>query len=188
MNDRIYNNGTDRLRAPERIQRLEIDKIVSLCLHNTSAHTFLDIGTGTGLFAEAFYKAGLIVSGIDLNEEMILAAKIYLPECDFKIAVAEAIPYREYEFDISFFGLVYHEVSDYKKALSEAYRVSRFKTFILEWEYKTEINGPPIEHRLSPEFIRNISEEIGYNEFKEKPMKNFVLYELSKNNNFYNQT
>jgi ubiquinone/menaquinone biosynthesis C-methylase UbiE len=180
MNDRIYTNGAGKLRSEERIQRLELDKVVGSCLQNTTYLTMIDIGTGSGLFAEAFSNAGLIVSGIDLNEDMITAAKKYLPECDFKLAVAEDIPYDNNAFDVSFFGLVFHEVSDYKKALSEAFRVSKFKTFILEWKYKTENFGPPIEHRLKSKFIKSLSEEIGYKNFSEISQSNLVLFELGK--------
>jgi 2-polyprenyl-3-methyl-5-hydroxy-6-metoxy-1,4-benzoquinol methylase len=42
--------------------------------------TLLDIGTGSALFAEAFYKAGVSVSGVDINKEMVDAAKRHLPE------------------------------------------------------------------------------------------------------------
>jgi ubiquinone/menaquinone biosynthesis C-methylase UbiE len=180
MNERIYNSGKDKLRMPERIERLEVEKVVNLCLQDPDNKTLLDIGTGTGVFAEAFDKAGLTVSGIDLNEEMIQTAKFYLPKTEFIIAKAEDIPFEDDRFDASFFGLVFHEVSDYKKALSEAFRVSRSNTFILEWKYKTEDFGPPLEHRLKPEFIKNLAHEIGYKTFLEIPLTNLVLYLLTK--------
>ncbi len=180
MNERLYNNGIEKLRIPERVQRLEISKVVYLCLENENIRSLLDIGTGSGLFAEAFSKAGIIVSGIDLNENMITAAKKYLPESDFKIAVAEDIPYEDNKFDATFFGLVFHEVSDFKKTLSEAYRVTLSQTYLLEWKYRAENIGPPIEHRLNSEFIKILSKEAGYKQIKEIQMTNFVLYQLIK--------
>ncbi len=180
MNDRIYNNGIDKLRSPERIQRLELAKIVEYCLGNGIGNTLLDIGTGSGLFAEAFSNAGLIVSGIDINKEMIRIVSKYLPDSIFKVALAEEIPFEDNSFDTTFFGCVFHELSDYKKALIESYRVTNLYTYILEWKYISEEFGPPIEHRLNSEFISSLSKEAGYKKIIEIPMNNFILYQLVK--------
>ena len=32
MNERVYNNGIERLRSEDRVGRLEIEKVVDLCL------------------------------------------------------------------------------------------------------------------------------------------------------------
>ncbi len=179
MNDRIYKGQIDRLREPERTNRLEIEKVVDLCLEEKGIKTLLDIGTGSGLFAEAFSKAGLLISGIDINEEMLTAAREYLPKCDFQIAPAENIPYGDKSFDAAFFGMVFHEVSDYKKALSEAFRVSKNTTLILEWQYEVQDFGPPLEHRLSSEFIKYLAKEVGYTNISEIRLSNLVLYKFS---------
>lgn len=180
MNDRIYYNTIDKLRSPERMARLEIDKVVNFCIKEKGINTLLDIGTGSGVFAEAFSKAGLKVSGIDINEEMLEEARTYAPDSEFKLGSAENIPSDDEEFDAAFFGMVFHEVSDYKKSLSEAFRVTKKYTFILEWKFKTEDFGPPIEHRLSPEFIKNLVKEVGYKNFKQTELTNLILYILIK--------
>jgi ubiquinone/menaquinone biosynthesis C-methylase UbiE len=182
MNERIYNKEIDRLRSEERIKRLEIDKVVSLCLQGKDLKTLLDVGTGSGLFAEAFSKSGLVVSGIDINKEMVDSAKIFLPESTFKVASAEDIPFKNATFDATFLGLVFHEVTDYTKSLKEAHRVSRYFTFILEWQYKEEDFGPPIEHRLTPEFIKDIALSVGYISLNTILLSNLVLYILEKKN------
>jgi ubiquinone/menaquinone biosynthesis C-methylase UbiE len=83
-------------------------------------------------------------------------------------------------FDSTFFGVVFHEVSDYAKALHEAHRVARCCTFILEWQHKQEDFGPPIEHRLTEEFIRELSLSTGYRRFTATPLATLVLYGLFK--------
>jgi ubiquinone/menaquinone biosynthesis C-methylase UbiE len=180
LNDRVYNNGIDRLRSPERVARLEVERVVDLCLQNENIKSLLDIGTGSGLFAEAFHNKNIKVAGVDLNPEMIEAAKRYLPNCVFKVSLAEEIPFEDQSFDMIFFGVVFHEVNDFKKVLEEAKRVTINSVSILEWGYKTEEFGPPLEHRLSEEFIRELSEGIGFTRFEVILLKNLVLYKLYK--------
>ncbi len=178
MNERLYNGTVDRLRSPERVERLEVEKVTEVCLQTVPAKTLLDVGTGSGLFAEAFYRKNVSITGIDVNTDMIKAAAGYLPKCTFKIAEAEKIPFENNSFDITFFGVVFHEVSDYKKALSEAKRVSKKAVFILEWEYKTQEFGPPLEHRIKPEFMQELSVELNFSGFEIIRMKNLVLYKF----------
>lgn len=109
MNDRVYNNGIERLRSPERIERLEVEKVVGLCLDHKKINSVLDIGTGSGVFAEGFYKLDKKVTGIDINPEMIAAAKAYLPDVDFKIARAEDLPFDDNTFDLIFMGVIFHK-------------------------------------------------------------------------------
>lgn len=178
-NERVYNRGVDRLRSPERIERLEVDRVVSLCLdHNIKS--VLDIGTGSAVFAEAFHKRGVKVAGIDANPEMIEAAEQYVTEATFQIAPAEKIPFEENSFDMTFFGVVFHEVDDYSIALNEAFRVSALGTSILEWDYRQEDFGPPLEHRIKPDFIKKLADKIGYKNFQIIRLKSLILYKLLK--------
>ncbi|MFH0734015.1 MAG: class I SAM-dependent methyltransferase [bacterium] len=178
MNERVFTHNVDRLRNPERKERLEVKHVVDLLFDNQTIHSVLDIGTGSGLFAEEFNKRNIIVSGIDLQPEMIELAKGYLPECKFEVAAAEDIPFENESFDIAFFGLVFHEVDDYTKALTEAKRVAVKEVAVLEWNYKTEETGPPLEHRINPDFIEQLSIIIGFKQFEAVVLKNLTLYRL----------
>lgn len=178
-NERVYNRGVDMLRSPDRTARLEVERVVDLCLSD-NIKSVLDIGTGSALFAETFYKQGIKVSGIDTNPEMIKAAEQFVPEGQFKLAPAENLPFPENSFDLTFFGVVFHEVDDYLKALSEAYRVSVKSTAILEWFYRIEDFGPLLEHRLKSEFMKEIAIKTGYRNFEEIKLNNLVLYKLTK--------
>jgi len=162
------------------MNRLEVEKVVRLCLQDMDGKTLLDIGTGSAVFAEAFQKAGVSAGGVDINTEMIDAARRHMPEGEFIVAPAEELPFADGSFDATFFGVVFHEVSDYTKALHEAHRISRCCTFILEWQYKQEEFGPPIEHRLKEEFIRDLSLSTGYRSFAATPLGTLVLYRLLK--------
>ncbi len=39
----------------------------------------LDVGTGTGLFAEGFAKLGIAVTGIDVDLELLATARKHVP-------------------------------------------------------------------------------------------------------------
>ncbi len=180
MNERVYNSGIERLRSPERTERLEVERVVDLCLSTSKIDSVLDIGTGSGLFAEAFYKRNIAVTGIDSNQEMIAAAKDYLPNCQFKLASAESLPFEEDSFDMVFMGLVLHEVDDFEKVLKEIERIAVKQAAILEWNYEVQEYGPPLEHRLKPEFIEQLSKNAGFTSFSIVPLANLSLYLLVK--------
>ncbi len=180
MNERVYNNGIERLRSQERIERLEVDRVVDLCLSQSKIISVLDVGTGSGLFAESFSKRNVKVAGIDVNPEMLEAAKKYLPGSEFKLAPAESIPFENNSYDMIFMGVVFHEVDDYKKVLEETERVATRQVALLEWDYKTQEFGPPLEHRLKPEFVEQLSKDAGFTSFQIIHLSNLVLYLLKK--------
>lgn len=116
MNERIFHDEIEKLRQPERIERSEIERVIDLSSEGIEAGSVLDVGTGTALFAEHFVKRGFKVCGIDINPKMIEAARQYVPQGEFKISGAEAIPYPDQSFDLVFFGYVLHEADDYLRA------------------------------------------------------------------------
>lgn len=168
----------ERLRSPERTNHLEVKRVTDLVLSEISAHSLLDIGTGTGLFAEAFYKRGLTVAGIDANGRMLETARQYLPEADLRQATAEEIPFPDNSFDIVFMGLVLHETDDLLKSLQEARRVASQRVAILEWPYRIEDFGPGLEERLSPEMMEDLCKQAGFGELKAFQLEHLVLYLL----------
>jgi 2-polyprenyl-3-methyl-5-hydroxy-6-metoxy-1,4-benzoquinol methylase len=70
--DKIYRD-IERLRDPHRLARLETERVISLSLQGHQINRVLDIGTGSGVFAEVFARRGLAVTGIDLQEPMLEA-------------------------------------------------------------------------------------------------------------------
>jgi ubiquinone/menaquinone biosynthesis C-methylase UbiE len=177
--DKRYDGGIDRLRAPERVARLEVERVVALCLEGADIKSVLDVGVGSGLFAEAFNQQGLEVAGVDVNPEMILAAKRFVPNGDFRQSTAEALPYPNASFDLVFLGLVLHESDDPLKVLQEARRVSHQRICILEWRYQEEEFGPPLAHRLNPTEMADLAQQIGYAHLENIPLTHLILYRLA---------
>ena len=71
--------AVQKLRVPDRIAQLQVPSVVSLCLEHGRFTNLLDVGTGSGLFAEAFAASGLHVIGIDPDPKMIAAAQKAAP-------------------------------------------------------------------------------------------------------------
>lgn len=179
MNERVFNQEIDKLRTTERYERLEVDTVINHIFNSNPVKSIVDIGTGSGLFAEAFFNHNVKVTGVDINPEMINAAKAILPGIEFYLAPAESLPFEDKSFDAAFFSLVLHEADDHLKALKEARRVARNSVWILEAYYRSEESGPPLEHRLTEDFVRKIANEAGFNNFEIIPLTNLVLYKLT---------
>lgn len=132
----------------ERLQVMQVQRVVEICLTQGAFQTVLDCGTGSGVFAEEFLKNGLSVTGIDLNPEMITAARAYVPGGGFNVARLERLPFREKSFDLLFYAHSLHEAGDLCLALAEAKRVARSHVMALEWSVRCKLYGPPIGHRI----------------------------------------
>jgi ubiquinone/menaquinone biosynthesis C-methylase UbiE len=178
MNERRYDAGIARLRSPERMERLEVKRVVDLCLDVPNITSGLEVGTGSGIFAEAFAGRVAKVAGIDVNPEMIEASRELVPKASFQQAVAEAIPFPDKSFDLVFLGVVLHEADDVQKALGEALRCAKRRVVVLEWNYRQEEFGPPLEHRLKSEDIVAMAKKAGYTKVTITPLRILVLYQL----------
>jgi SAM-dependent methyltransferase len=169
-----------RLRAPERLERLEVGRVVDLVLDGIHARTMIDVGTGSGVFAEAFARRELAVTGIDANAGMLHVARRYVPAGRFLRAAAEDIPFPEDAFDVAFLGLVLHETDDLLKAMQEAQRIARIRVAVLEWPYLAEEFGPGLEERLRPEDVEMLGQQAGFGHVEVLPLQKLMLYRLEE--------
>ena len=179
MYEKRFDGKVERLRTPERVARLEVERVVSRCLEAADLKSVLDVGVGSGLFAEAFAQRGLEVAGVDVNPEMIAAARQFVLEGDFREATAEALPYPDASFDLVFFGLLLHESDEPLKALQEARRVSRQRVCILEWPYQDGEFGPPLAHRLNPTEIEDLARKAGFTHLESTQLNHLAFYRLA---------
>lgn len=179
LGERRFVGKIDKLHSPERVVRLEVEKVLDMSLKGIEATSALDVGTGGGLFADAFLKRGLYVSGIDINPDMVAAAQTYAPQAQFKEASAEHLPYEDDAFDVVFLGHVLHEVDDFVQALREARRVARRRVTVLEWPYREEEHGPPLAHRLKTEDVINYARQAGFREVEALDLQHMTLYRLN---------
>jgi len=177
--ERRFQGDPDRLRTPDRLARLDVQRVVTLSLEGATLASVLDVGTGTGVFAEAFAAAGLEVAGIDANAEMLAAAAKYVPDAPLREAPAEQLPFADASFDLVFLGLVLHETDDPLAALKEAHRTARRRAAILEWAYRDEPPGPPLAHRLKPEMVADLAAKAGFRQVDATHLAHVSLYRLT---------
>jgi ubiquinone/menaquinone biosynthesis C-methylase UbiE len=180
MHEKRFQGEIARLRDPQRVDRLEVERVVDLCLEPSAAQSVLDVGTGSGLFAEAFARRGLQVAGVDASPAMLEAARSFVPAGDFREGTAEALPLADSSFDLVFLGLVLHEADDTLKALHEALRTARRRVCILEWPYREQSFGAPMHERLKPEDLEELFKRAGFKTWSSTELSNTVLYRLEK--------
>jgi ubiquinone/menaquinone biosynthesis C-methylase UbiE len=179
MHERRFRGDADRLRSPERLARLDVPRVVALCLEGLSAASVLDIGTGTGVFAEAFAASGIDVTGIDTNADLLALARLHVPAGNFREAPAENLPFADGSFDLVFLGVVLHETDDPLAALMEARRLARRRAAVLEWPYRDEPHGPPLAHRLSTERVTALASAAGFRQIESIQLTHVDLYLLA---------
>jgi ubiquinone/menaquinone biosynthesis C-methylase UbiE len=179
MHERRYSAEIGRLRSSQRIALLEVERVVDLSLEGIHAVSAIDIGTGSGIFAEGFAKKGLDVCGIDPNSEMLKAAQSSVPQGKFTNGTAENLPFKDNAFDLVFLGHVLHESDDIDKAVLESRRCAKQRVVILEWPYLQEETGPPLEHRLKKEDILKAVSASGFSKIETIHLNHMVLFRLT---------
>ena len=178
MPDRTFKGDINKLRSPQRVKILEIERVVELCLETLFVTKVLDIGSGTGLFTEAFALRNLEVTGVDKNTQMVKTASDMVMDAHFHEATAEELPFQENTYDLVFLGHVLHESNEPLKVLQEATRVASLRVAILEWPYEEEENGPPLEHRIKNEDIMKLARKAGLTDIKKTRLEHMVLYRM----------
>jgi SAM-dependent methyltransferase len=173
---RRFHGDASGLRSQKRLSLLEVDRVVDLCVESREVKSVLDVGTGTGVFAEAFSKKGLHVTGVDANESLLADARVYMPAARFVKGSAEALPFSDGSFDLVFLGHVLHEADDPVTALKEAGRVAKVIIAVLEWPYTEEEYGPPLSERLRPEAIIDFAKQAGYSGTERMALTHMDLY------------
>jgi SAM-dependent methyltransferase len=83
----------------------------------------LDVATGTGRLAAAAADRGARVTGIDLAEGMLEAARARRPDLDLRRADAEALPFAAASFTAATAGFVFNHLPRPERAAAELARV-----------------------------------------------------------------
>ena len=162
MNERRFSGEIAKLRNPERLERLQVNRVLDYTLAGLSGRGAVDVGTGTGVFAEALHARGFQVHGVDCNSDFVGIARQLVPGVEFSVAAAEKLPFFDQSCDLVFMGHLLHETDDAEAAMCEAFRVTRQRLAILEWPYVDQPVGPPLAHRIPLDKIRDLGIKAGF--------------------------
>ena len=179
MEEQGYTASAGHLRSPQRIAMLEIDRVVTLTLEGIQASSVLDVATGSGIFAEAFERRGLLAAGIDANTELLKIAQQFSKTGVFLEGTIEQIPLKDRAVDVVFLAHVLHKTGDISSAIRECKRVARKRIAILEWPYQLEEDGPPLEQRLKTDDVIAATEQIGFSQVEAQQLKRMILFKLT---------
>jgi ubiquinone/menaquinone biosynthesis C-methylase UbiE len=119
-------------KLPATTVRLWLESISRYVPHDL-IETIVDLGCGTGRFAEALsthFSARVL--GIDLSLRMLMTARQSLssPQIEWIQGSAETIPLADRTADLVFLSMVYHHIQDKEKALVQVGKVLRNKGFL----------------------------------------------------------
>lgn len=102
-----------------------------------NGESVLDVGCGNGFVYRAARKKGLDFSryvGVDLSTKFLAAANKLSPELETVHASAEALPFKENEFDTVILMHVLECLDGYEKAVMEALRVAKGRVIVCFWK------------------------------------------------------
>ncbi|HEX2863250.1 MAG TPA: class I SAM-dependent methyltransferase [Deinococcales bacterium] len=165
MNDRVFDaQHAARLRSPERLARLRLPDVLRRVL-TPGLRVALDVGTGSGLLAEALLQAGIPrVIGLDRSPVMLAELRAAVPAVEPLQAPADAVPLADASVDLVLAGFVLHEVPDPLAALKEWRRLARRSVAVLEWPHREDGPRPLLAHRLDPERVQDWARAAGLGE------------------------
>ena len=107
-------------------------KLVAL-IREEKPKSLLDGATGTGDIANLCYQFCLNVTGIDISQNMLNVAKARYPHIEFKSDNLCNLDIKENSYDVSTVSFGVRNVEDLPGCFSELSRVTRKKSFILEF-------------------------------------------------------
>jgi SAM-dependent methyltransferase len=129
--------------------------------------TVIDIGVGSGYFANHFLEAGALVTGADVDEKFLAHVRARFPVKEFKaVKIAYDDPMMgEAQFDVAFTANTYHHIEhrvSYLRKIRAGLKASgRFVVF----DFKKEGDGkagPPVAMRVDMVQVINELIEAGF--------------------------
>jgi len=147
-----------RLESPQRRERMNPVKLAE-AMGLAGDEVVLDIGCGTGYFAEPVAERCGRLIGIDHSEDMLNVFRGKesfgkLTNVELKLGDAMAPPVDDGSCDIVFHACLLHEIKDAAAFHRDIKRVLKpgGRLYSVDWHARdTGGMGPPVDHRVSQE-------------------------------------
>jgi len=166
----------ERLNDPKRLEILDLQKVISH-FNLQGDITLVDIGTGTGIFAEAFLRLlpDARCYALDIRQEAIDWIKENRETYKKGSLIPQIIQESKTQLwnnatDFLFMITLHHELEEPVKLLKECRRIlkSQGKLLIADWRKDdTEQGGPPKEHRIDSSVAISHLETAGFKDIAE---------------------
>jgi ubiquinone/menaquinone biosynthesis C-methylase UbiE len=160
MTHKFDIRNIDRLNNPKRLEILDLHKVISH--FNLEGNiTLVDIGTGAGIFAEAFLKQlpEARCYALDIRQEAIEWIKAnretyregrLIPQ----LMEESRIPLEDNTADFAFMITLHHELEEPVELMKECRRILKPGGKLLVADWRNDDNksgGAPHHHRIEPE-------------------------------------
>ncbi|WP_246202534.1 class I SAM-dependent methyltransferase [Virgibacillus doumboii] len=168
MTDKRFNpEKAHKLMSADRRKKLPPEEIIRY-LDLDQNDTVADLGAGTGYFTIPIAKQTKEIYAVDIEPKMLgilkenaiqeQLANIHYVESDL-----DHIRLDDKSVDKVMISLVLHEVPDIKQTLDEIKRILKQggQLFIIEWEAVETESGPPLNHRIPSNDMKNSMENNG---------------------------
>ncbi len=162
-----------KLESPMRRERMN-PLLMAKAMNLSGEEIVLDLGCGTGFFAEEIAKKCERLIGVDHSGDMLnifhnKESFSSLKNVELKIGKADEIPVDDNSCDVVVHICLFHEIKDIEKFHSEIKRVLKpdGKLFCVDWQAWETDSGPPVDHRVSKEKVRRLMERDGFTAIKE---------------------
>ncbi|UOQ43257.1 methyltransferase domain-containing protein [Halobacillus salinarum] len=170
MSDRLFSpKKAEKLLREERRKTVPVDKVVSL-LELNGNEKVIDLGAGNGYLTLPIANSTKErVTAVDVQMEMLdmLASRAEgegLQNIERLESRVERLNLPDGSFERAVAAFVLHEVTDLQETLREIRRVLNENglLLILDWEKVESEEGPPLDHRISSEEMKQAVEGQGF--------------------------
>lgn len=165
MSHKFDPQNLAKLDSPERRKMLPPEEVIDRAGFK-AGDIVADIGSGIGYFAIPIARAvgnSGRVYGLDISDEMIAEAKSRAEQAgikniEFRKSGENQLPLLDSSVDVVFLANVIHEANEIELFTRELYRVIKpgGALIVVEWRKEPTPMGPPMEHRISVDEVKNL--------------------------------
>ena len=127
LDNQWTESAQDWIETDQSVRTGMLDRWMLSALGDVHAKTVIDIGCGEGRFSRLLSRLGATVTGVDITEALIARARALASEGEtYLIGNAENLHgIADDGFDLAVSYIVLVDLLDYRRSISEAYRVLR---------------------------------------------------------------